>query len=461
MNIFDPEDTIAAISTAAGEGGIGIIRLSGPHALAKASLIFRKKSPNKDIESHRFYLGEILDPETNGIIDECLLVYMKAPRSFTREDVVELHCHGGTIVLQSVLELIMRAGVREAGPGEFTKRAFMNGRIDLSQAESVIDIIRAKTERGLRLAEAELKGGLKEALAPVKESLVNTLATLEAFIDFPEEDIDPHILSRINNNINEAIINLGKLLDSYEDGRILREGIHVVIAGKPNVGKSSLLNALLKERRAIVTSMPGTTRDIIEEIINIKGIPVKLIDTAGIRDTDDIAEKEGINRTREKLDEADLVLYMVDNSGLSGDDLIYFNNGRVEKTILLINKSDLLLKGKVPDFISNLPGVPFLTLSCTTGIGIEELKEKIYKTVLHHGPDASPTVVVSRKRHKVALASAQKLLNRALTGIDENNPLEITSIDIKGALDHISELTGETTPDDVLEKIFGEFCIGK
>jgi len=461
MKVYDHEDTIAAISTPAGEGGIGIIRISGPRSLSAALNLFKPKNIKSTYESHRLYLGELINPADKTVIDECLLTYMKSPNSFTKEDVVEIHCHGGTVVLQSVMEFLLRAGVRDASPGEFTKRAFLNGRIDLSQAEAVIDIIRAKTDRSLRVAQIQLKGGLKEALGTVRDHLVEALSLLEAYIDFPEEDIDPASFRSIDEAIEKALIIGNKLLITYEEGRIIREGIHVVIAGRPNVGKSSLLNTLLREKRAIVTSLPGTTRDIIEEVINIKGIPVNLIDTAGIRDTVDIIEEEGIRRTREKLEQADLVLYMVDEEGLHESDKDSLKVLKSDRKILVINKTDLLTSGEIDKIKTSTPGIISVSLSISNKEGIDTLKDVLYETLMHHSSDTSPDVIISRKRHKVALEEAEVFLQAARQGLVENSPYELISIDIKDALGKIGEVAGDTTPEHILNKIFSDFCIGK
>ncbi|MDT8317505.1 MAG: tRNA uridine-5-carboxymethylaminomethyl(34) synthesis GTPase MnmE [bacterium] len=455
------EDTIAAISTPAGEGGIGIIRISGGKALSLAQNIFHPKYPQKDFDSHRLYLGEIRDPADGDIVDECLMTFMKSPNSFTREDVVELHCHGGTVVLQRTMELLMRNAIRQAEPGEFTKRAFLNGRIDLSQAEAIIDVIRAKTERGLRLAQVQLKGGLKDELALMRGRLIHALAILEAYIDFPEEELDPNALAGMDKDINSSISFIDKLLSTYEEGRVLREGIHVVIAGRPNVGKSSLLNALLMEKRAIVTSIPGTTRDTIEEVINLKGIPINLIDTAGIRETEDIVEKEGIKKARDKLNEADLILYMMDERGLNADDFKVIESVTGRKSLFIINKIDIISDERANEIKSSLPGDDALSISLKAGKGLEELKDAIFNSVMKHKADRLPSVIISRKRHKVSLEFARKSLERSINGINKNLPLELIAIDIKEALNNIAEVAGETTPDDVLDKIFSDFCIGK
>lgn len=461
MKVSGIEDTVAAIATTAGEGGIGIIRISGPAALPAALKIFHPEKSTEEIESHRLYYGGIVDPSDGTAVDEVLISYMKSPRSFTREDVVEINCHGGSVILRKIMELLLREGVREAEPGEFTKRAFLNGRIDLSQAEAVIDVIRARTDRGLRLANSQLKGGLREALTAVREDLIYVLAILEAYIDFPEEDIGEEGLLEVRERMSVSLARIKELLGTYEEGRILRNGIHVVIAGRPNVGKSSLLNAFLKEKRAIVTSVPGTTRDVIEEVINIKGIPVNLIDTAGIRETKDIIESEGIRRTREKLREADIVLYMVDDGGIQDEDREYLYGAENRRMILVINKTDIISGKRLSMVRKETKDIPSVSISSREGTGLDELKDTLYREVLSHGADAAPSVVISRKRHKVSLERALASLERAGEGIEGGLPYEIMTVDIMDALSGIGEVAGETTPEDVLDRIFGEFCIGK
>lgn len=461
MKVNDLSDTIAAIATPSGEGGIGIIRISGPDALSTALKIFQPKNRTNKIESHRLYYGQITDPRDLSLVDESLLSFMKSPTSFTMEDVVELNCHGGSIVLQQVMELLLREGLREAEPGEFSKRAFLNGRIDLTQAEAVIDLIRAKTERGLKLANRQLKGGLKEALQEIKEGLVQILSVLEAYIDFPEEEIDADSLQEINEKLDRSKNSLTTIFNTYEEGKVYREGIHVVIAGRTNVGKSSLLNRLLKEKRAIVTSIPGTTRDVIEEVVNIKGIPVNLIDTAGIRETTDVIEGEGIKRTKNKLKDADLILYMIDDEGIKSADKAVLEETGEEKVLMVINKEDLLCSEKNKAVKKEIKSLPHVFISAKENQGIEKLKDRIYETVMTHGVDSIPTVVISRKRHKIGVEKAITSIERAQTGVKDSLPYELISSDLRDALFHISEVAGETTTDDVLDRIFSEFCIGK
>ena len=453
------EDTIAAISTARGEGGIGIIRLSGKDSLKTALKLFQPKKKTSSVKSHKLYYGNLVDPADSRQIDEVLLSYMKAPNSFTREDVVEINSHGGSVILQKIMELILREGVREAEPGEFTKRAYLSGRIDLSQAEAVIDLIRSKTEESLKLANRQLKGGLRDVLVNIREDLVYVLAMIEAYIDFPEEDIEIQSLKDIKNRLERSVSSLNELVFSYEEGRVYREGINVVIAGRPNVGKSSLLNALLKEKRAIVTALPGTTRDIIEEVINIKGVPVRLMDTAGIRDTDDIIEGEGIRRTRERLKDSDLVLYMVDDSGLHDCDLEAIKDTET-KTLLVINKEDLMDRFDIGKIASRAEGLLSVSISAEKERGLEGLKDAIYEEVVDHQKKSGSDIVLSRKRHKVAIEKAVGFIEKAMIAVDGGD-YEFIAIDIQESLNQIGDVAGETTSEDVLDRIFSEFCIGK
>ncbi|HMN03778.1 MAG TPA: tRNA uridine-5-carboxymethylaminomethyl(34) synthesis GTPase MnmE, partial [Geobacter anodireducens] len=365
------EDTIAAISTAAGEGGVGIVRVSGPDAPSIARRVFRRGS-NGDFESHRFYYGTIVDFDTGQVVDEAMAVLMVRPRSYTREDVLEIQCHGGYLVTRRVLELVLAAGARLAEPGEFTRRAFLNGRIDLVQAEAVIDVIRAKTDAALALAQRQRQGWLSQRLDMVMTELRQALALVEAFIDFPEDDIDPAAQDALTVHARKAAETVAELIAGFDEGRVLREGVAVLIAGKPNVGKSSLLNTLLQEKRAIVTSVPGTTRDIIEEVVNIRGLPLRMIDTAGIRETEDIVEKEGVRLTLEKIPEADLVLLVIDGSRpLDDDDWMILAALTGKRIILVENKCDLPRAVQIPD---ELAQVPTVRVSTSRDHGIDELR---------------------------------------------------------------------------------------
>jgi tRNA modification GTPase len=454
-------DTVAAIATPMGEGGIGIARLSGPASLSIGERIFERKAKGP-WESHKLYYGHVVDPETNQIIDEALCVLMKAPKSYTREDVLEIHCHGGSLVTQRVLELVLREGARAAEPGEFTKRAFLNGRIDLSQAEAVIDLIRAKTPAGQAAAAEQLAGRLHERLFDVKERLSSVLSHLEAYIDFPEEEIELSTKEGFLKRLSEAKELLQSLLSTYEEGRIYRDGLTTVIVGRPNVGKSSLLNLLLKEKRAIVTSVPGTTRDIIEEYMNIKGVPLKLVDTAGIRETEDLVEIEGVKLAREVLNKSDIVLFVVDGSQpLADDDRRIAAELSGKRHILIVNKSDMP-KRITDDEIGQLGGdMPLVSISAARGDGIDALHEEVFREAIHGNKEPSGGVVITRARHRDLLNRAVGAIDSGMEGIRAGLSPELPSMDIRASLDAIGEVVGETTPNDILERIFNEFCIGK
>jgi len=453
------EDTIAAIATPVGCGGIGIVRVSGPDASGIAGRVFIKQG-NGGLESHRFYYGRIVDPADGSLIDEGMGVLMRAPRSYTREDVLELHCHGGYLVVQRVLDACLQAGARLSEAGEFTRRAFLNGRIDLCQAESIIDLINSRTEMSLAFAQSQREGTLSARLGEVAELLRHALALIEAFIDFPEEDLDAATLGQIESLVERSRADLAALLDSYAHGKVIRDGISVLLAGKPNVGKSSLLNALTLEQRAIVSHIPGTTRDVIEEIINIDGLPVRVIDSAGIRHSHDEIEQEGIRRSLEKLALADLVLFMVDGSAAIDRldrDLMQAIAGK--RFITVVNKTDL------PPVLdeTGLPGeASIVRISSKDGSGIDQLRSAIFHAFV------SDSVLTSRDHVAITSVRHRDILTRALAGLDRFRSQlasgasgELLSIDLRDSLAAIGEITGETTPDAILDIIFSSFCIGK
>lgn len=454
------EDTIAAIGTPVGEGGIGVIRVSGPDAPAIARRIVRRGNENGDFESHRFYYGMVMDPDTADAVDEVMAVLMVSPRSYTREDVLEIQCHGGYLVTRRVLDAVLRCGARLAEPGEFTRRAFLNGRIDLVQAEAVIDVIRSKTEAALSLAQHQREGRLSERLDAVQGSLRHGLALIEAFIDFPEEDVDSATQGEIEARTREALARIDELLDGFDEGRVLREGVSVLIAGKPNVGKSSLLNTLLREKRAIVTSVPGTTRDIIEEVVNVRGLPLRMLDTAGIRETEDIVEQEGVRLTLEKIPQADLILFVLDGSRpYDDDDRMILDALEGCRSIVVVNKSDLTASLCLP---GDLEGVRIVPISTATGAGIDDLREAIFDTFIHgHAIDSREYVALSQARHRDALEKARGRIVVFLENLAAGHELEILAVDLRDALDAVGEVTGETTSDDILDMIFQRFCIGK
>lgn len=452
-------DTIAAISTPKGEGGIGIIRISGDKSFEILSKIFNTKNPNKDLGFYKFNYGFIHDK--GKIIDEVMIVRMKAPKTYTCEDVVEINCHGGYFVTEKVLELVLKNGARHAEKGEFTKRAFMNGRIDLSQAEAVMDLIHGKTEKSISLSLDQLRGDLKNKINNFKKSLLDVTAHVNVVLDYPEEGIDDPLPENLRKNLEKVYKEANLLIESYDKGKKIKEGIKTVIVGKPNVGKSTLLNSLLREERAIVTHVPGTTRDIIEEIINIKGIPLVLTDTAGIRKTDDIVENIGVEKSKQLIEKADLILLVLDASEkLEKEDMeviekIKENN---KKTIVLLNKIDLERKLDLSSY--NLENI--VEISAKDNIGIEEMEDKIYSYIVEEDVEnTSEKLIITNIRHKTALEKTKEAVKNIFETIDTGMPMDLISVDLKEALDSLSEITGEISSEDILEHIFGNFCVGK
>jgi len=455
-------DTICGIATPLGEGGISIIRVSGSDSLKIINKIFKGKNASDilDMKSYTMRYGHICDINSKFEIDEVIISYMKGPRSFTAEDVVEVNCHGGVVSTGRVLEEIIKAGVRIAEPGEFTKRAFLNGRIDLSQAEAVMDIIRAKTDLSMKSAVMQSNGALSKEIDKLREYMLNTLALIEYSVDFTEDDEEPDetIPIRVQEQLTIAIKDINKLLEGANEGRIIRDGLKLAIIGKPNVGKSSLLNCLLKEKRAIVTDIPGTTRDIIEEFISLDGIPVKITDTAGIRETEDEVEKIGVERSREKIDEADLIVLMLDSScPLESEDREIIDKVKDKKYVVLMNKNDLEKKISDED-IKDLKNVIYI--SAKTGFGIDELKEKV-KELFFNGEVDSESMIISNNRHKQALYRALENCQEALDRVKSNEYLDLISIYVTSALKALGEITGSELEEDLINKIFSEFCVGK
>jgi tRNA modification GTPase len=458
-------DTIAAISTPLGAGGIGIVRLSGPQARQVLEKIFRRRGADGPFLSRRFYLGEIFRPQGaagGGVIDEVLAVFMEKPRTYTREDVVEIHAHSGILILQEILKAALQSGARLAEPGEFTKRAFLNGRIDLTQAEAVIDLIQSRTRKSLELANLQRQGRLGAEVRQVRERLLDLLAGIEASIDFPEDEVPELSGETIRLRLQQPLERVNSLLQTYEEGKIYREGASAAIIGRPNVGKSSLLNALLREDRAIVTPIPGTTRDVIEEAVNVRGIPLRLMDTAGLRHTKDAVEVEGVRRTRDRLARADLVIWVVDGSEpLTPDDLDILTEVREKRAVVAINKNDLPLRLDLQDLAGHLPRVPLVPVSALHHRGIDALEDAIRDRVLNGTFESSSEILLSSIRHKQALEKAREGLERALEATRINLSAEFISVDIGVALQALGEIVGETTSEDLLERIFSEFCIGK
>jgi tRNA modification GTPase len=457
------EETIAAISTPFGESGIGIVRLSGSLAEPIAKKIFKPKKDQSYFISHHFHYGEIIDNQSGNPVDEVLIVLMRSPKTYTKEDILEIHCHGGYFILQKVLELVLKEGARMAQPGEFTKRAFLNGRIDLTRAEAVIDLIRAKTQTSLEIANQQLRGWLYREMAELKARLIEHLALIEAHIDFPEEEIEPIAFREMKRDLEGMIRQMEEWIASYEEGRIFREGISCAIIGKTNVGKSSLLNVLLREERAIVTPIPGTTRDVIEEVLNVYGIPVRLMDTAGLRKPEDSIEQEGVRRAKERVADSDFVLLMLDGSReLDGDDLGIFGEIKGKKRVVIINKNDLPLRISLEDVKSRFENDPVVSISALKNEGIDELKKTIYASLVHREVRATPEhLIVANIRHKNALAQARDNLSNALKGLEESTSLEFIAFEFRSALEALGEMVGETTTEEVLDRIFEQFCIGK
>ena len=451
-------DTIVAPATPPGEGGVGILRLSGPRAVALLAGAFRGRVAPAAMLSHRLYLGRLCRGDADPV-DEVLAVIMRAPHSYTREDVVEIHCHGGSHLLRSALDLFLAAGARLARPGEFTQRAFLNGRLDLSQAEAVAALISARSERAARAALAQLDGRLSRLLRQFTEELRELLLLLEAHIDFPDDDLGALDLVALAERGRAVHADMDRLLASFDAGRALREGLSVLILGRPNAGKSSLLNALLGEARAIVTEIPGTTRDTVEEQLVLGGFPLRLVDTAGVRDTADPIELEGVRRAREKAAAADLVLLVVDASQpLGAEDRMALALAPAQRTILVLNKSDRPAFPLAPEFAAFTRQV---AVSARHGSGLAELQAAIVDHLGGGGRETADEVILTERRHREALAAAVTALDLFLAAAASSEPLECLAFELREVLADLGLVTGETTPDAILEEIFSRFCIGK
>ena len=498
------DDTICAIATPVGEGGIGIVRISGAHAVDIAAHVVRPRNqqPLHQLESHRLYLSDVLYPafplppgEGQGegpAIDEALVVIMRKPHSYTGEDVVEIQAHGGAWILQATCHGLIRHGARMAQPGEFTKRAFLNGRMDLTQAEAVLDTIQATTSRSLHAAQSLLRGSLSKEVDALRERLIRVLAHVEAGMDFAEEDITFIQAAEVQQALTDTQRAVEQLIASYEEGRIIREGIKVAIIGRPNVGKSSLLNALLKLDRAIVSDQPGTTRDVIDESMNVRGIPLRLLDTAGLRPTQDTIEGEGIRRTEDAIAEADVLLLVLDGAeGVTDEDRAVYETYGSRKHLLVMNKMDLpesksfsplpLGEGQGEGSASLSPwreracpepvegarvrgkgeGRAFVKVSAKTGEGLDHLTSVIQSVCLKEGLEATPSVLVTRLRHKASLEQAHCSIEEAMGSLERKESGECVALDIRAALDALGEITGAVSTEDILDRIFKDFCIGK
>ena len=456
------EDTIAAVATAYGEGGIGIIRISGEEALPILQEIFEFHGDTDTFTSRRMTYGKIIDKEKNQIIDEVLAVYMKGPKTYTAEDVVEINCHGSMVSLRKTLALVLRKGARLAEPGEFTKRAFLNGRLDLSQAEAVIDMIRAKTDKSFDVAVSQLEGRLSLKVEEIRQKLLDLLVDITVNIDYPDEDIEEMTYEKLEESIIETQDMIEKLLETSSTGRMIREGIKIAIVGKPNVGKSSLMNGLLKETRAIVTDIPGTTRDTIEEVLSIRNIPVYLVDTAGIRETSDKVEKLGIEKSKEAFNQADFILFLLDGSRpLEEEDLQIMEFLKERKSLVLINKRDLGEAISIEEISAKLPASQVIEASLLKGQGITEIEDAVEDLVYGGEIVQKESMMVNNVRHIELLQQAVKSLTDALHMSERREALDFIEVDVKNAYERLGEIIGETVSDDIINEVFSRFCLGK
>lgn len=453
-------DTIAAISTPIGEGGISIVRLSGEDAVKIANRIFKGKDLTK-APSHTIHYGHIVDPENKQIIDEVMVSVMLAPKTFTREDIVEINCHGGIVVTNRILQLLLRNGARMAEPGEFTKRAFVNGRIDLTQAESVMDIVRAKTDRARQVAENQLEGGLLAKIQAMRQEILDTLANVEVNIDYPEYDADKVTAEQMTRVSQSVIGKIDGLLKTAAEGTALRNGLATAIIGQPNVGKSSLLNYLTKSDTAIVTDIAGTTRDTLEEYVSVEGVPLKLIDTAGIRHTENKVEKIGVERSKRALDQADLVLLLFDSSKeLDPEDRELIVATANKKRIVILNKTDLGQKVSAAE-MKELTNCEVIPTSILQRKNLNQLKEAIKDLFFNGIENSNDQVMVTNQRQVGLLEKAKKQLQDVIAALETEVPIDIAQIDFNGAWDTLGEITGESSPDELVNQLFSQFCLGK
>ncbi|MBP1047095.1 tRNA uridine-5-carboxymethylaminomethyl(34) synthesis GTPase MnmE [Enterococcus sp. BWM-S5] len=457
-------DTIAAISTPPGEGAISIVRLSGEDAVAIADKVYRAGTKSlKEVPSHTIHYGHIIDPRNEELLDEVMISVMKAPKTFTREDVVEINCHGGIVVVNQLLQLLLREGARLAEPGEFTKRAFLNGRMDLSQAEAVMDLIRAKTDKAMQVALHQLDGNLSGLIRSLRQEILETLAQVEVNIDYPEYDDVEELTTKLLLEKAEFVkAQIESLLTTAKQGKILREGLSTAIIGRPNVGKSSLLNHLLQEEKAIVTDIAGTTRDVIEEYVNVRGVPLKLIDTAGIRETEDIVERIGVERSRKALAESDLILLVLNqNEALTEEDRQLLEATKGLKRIILLNKMDLpseLEKDELRQLAENEEILPVSVLSST---GMEQLELKIADLFFGGETGEKDATYVSNTRHIALLDQAVIALDEVIFGIQSGMPVDLVQIDMTRCWDYLGEIVGDSVQDELITQLFSQFCLGK
>ncbi|GAB2717187.1 tRNA uridine-5-carboxymethylaminomethyl(34) synthesis GTPase MnmE [Paenibacillus thermoaerophilus] len=454
-------DTIGAISTPPGEGGIAVIRVSGPDSVPIVEKVFRSRSKLTQVPTHTVHYGHIVDPKSGERLDEVLVTVMRAPRSFTMEDVVEVSCHGGIVAVRRVLELLLRHGVRMAEPGEFTKRAFLNGRIDLSQAEAVIDLIRAKSDRAFAVAQKQSEGALSRQIRALRTELVELMAHIEVNIDYPEHDVAEMTSAYIRERCDKAIEAIAKLLRTAGEGKIYREGIKTAIIGRPNVGKSSLMNALARENKAIVTDIPGTTRDVIEEYVTVKGIPLKLLDTAGLRETDDVVERIGVERSRGAMDEADLILLVLNGSEpLDPSEYELMEQVKDRPTIVIVNKLDLPQRIEIGEVRERF-GERIVSMSVKEQQGLDQLESAIADLFFSGEVASDDSTMVSNIRHIGLLSQAQSALEEAKTAAENGVPIDMIQIDIRQAWEKLGEIIGDSVGESLIDQIFSQFCLGK
>lgn len=457
------DDTIAAISSAVGEGGIGILRISGEEALKILDKIFisKNKKDTRLMTSYTMRYGHIINPKSKEIVDETIVSYMKKPNTYTREDIVEINCHGGMVGVRKILAIILNNGARLAEPGEFTKRAFLNGRIDLSQAEGVMDLIRAKTDDSMKLALEQTEGKVSQRTRSLMDKIIKIIAHIEATVDYPEDDLEDIVSKQVIEEATGIIEEISQLIKTSQSGKILREGLNTVIIGKPNVGKSSLLNVLIEENKAIVTDIPGTTRDVIEEYINIDGIPVKIIDTAGIRETKDLVEKIGVEKTKEYINKADLIIFMIDGSNeLEDEDEEIFKIIDNKKSIIVVNKLDLPTVIDIEALKQKYGKHKIILAAVNNEKGIDEIKKEIVK-IVYSGEVREQDISISNVRHIDILIKTNENLESGIETLKNRFPLDMASIEFRNAYLKIGEITGDTTADDIIDRIFKDFCLGK